>query len=489
MTLPARICPLCDMLVTTGDHCPFDNVSLLPLSTDPTGDKLNLVGRSILPTLPGADGRYFVVKLVGSGGFGSVYLAWHNELNRPCAIKVGRSSSRMVGWEHLTGKRLRKDDAAAALVDHPNVLRVYDAGMLDDTHRYVALEYLRGSDLELVASHGATPEHAVALARQATLGLHAVHGARLVHRDVKLDNLFLHDPSSPNDPGGLAPVVKIIDFGAAHPFSEPQFDIIGTPQYMAPEQFSLGATLDGRADVYSLGVALYRLLTGRFPFELPPDARPSFEGQVTAMLTQEPSTVRSLVPTISSSLSEVVMRALSRSRQQRFETMLYFNAALGSTPEAQPPSEHVVDLTPSLADRRPNVEGRESLRILYLSNSNHVQWRHSDSGPTINIGRTRVLTAPGFRVLQADKAYTRYDAIPDQYHISPDTRRTLRIQNRNGTDVCTLDVCCSSTSTDGTVLLDLGNLGRFRAEPRYKNCLVALLPKDSASLTIVCLLD
>ncbi len=207
-------------------------------------------------------GQYRIVGVLGQGGMGTVFKGYHLKLRRFVAIKTLRLDH--VRRPNLA-QRFGREMGAVGQMDHPNVVRAFDAGERNGV-LYLVMEYLAGIDLErLLARRGPlAPADACALARQAALGLDHLHQA-IVHRDVKPSNLML-------TPSG---VVKILDLGLARldepdpgaGEQTPEGQAIGTYDYIAPEQ-ALGArTIDGRADIYSLGCTLFKLLTGRAPFQ------------------------------------------------------------------------------------------------------------------------------------------------------------------------------------------------------------------------------
>lgn len=236
-----------------------------------------------------AAGRYRLVRLLGEGGMGRVYLAEHEAIQKKVALKVLRNEFS-ARTEIVT--RFQQEAISASRIKHPNVLDVFDFGQLEDGSFFLAMEFLEGNDLadELSRVHQVHPRRAVRVAVQVCRALGAAHSRGVIHRDMKPENVFLiGDPT--------APFVKLLDFG----ISKQQNGtaaltrtgmIIGTPAYMAPEQ-ARGAHVDHRVDIYAVGAILYRALTGRCPFEAedPPAV-------LTAVLTAEPVRPRTLVPAI-----------------------------------------------------------------------------------------------------------------------------------------------------------------------------------------------
>jgi serine/threonine-protein kinase len=264
--------------------------------------------------------RYRVIQLLGSGGTGQVYLA---ELcsgpRRRFALKVLRAEHR--GEPDLVA-RFEREAVAAARIHHPNVLAIEAAEASregdGELPRFFVMELLVGLDLaDTLAFAGSLgPARSVRVAERAALGLGAAHAAGVIHRDVKPENLFLvHAPDGREQ-------VKVLDFGFSHlpgDRNEARGHVVGTPEYMAPEQ-ARGAPADPRADIYSLGVVLYEMLAGRVPFvgEYPEVARRHARERPPPILRAG----------LSADLDAVVRRALEKAPEERFPSMEAFRAAL-----------------------------------------------------------------------------------------------------------------------------------------------------------------
>ncbi len=207
--------------------------------------------------------HYQLLGVIGQGGMGTVYKAYHLNLKRYVAIKVLRIDQ--ISNSELKGRFLREMEAVGQM-DHPNIVRASDAGKKNGVF-YLVMEYLDGSDLSrLVSAHGPLcAADACELTRQAAVGLDYIHRT-LVHRDIKPSNLVLTRSG----------VLKILDLGLARlhevgagPEFTPTGSAVGTYDYLAPEQALASSQVDGRADIYSLGCTLFKLLTGRPPFAGP----------------------------------------------------------------------------------------------------------------------------------------------------------------------------------------------------------------------------
>jgi WD40 repeat protein/tRNA A-37 threonylcarbamoyl transferase component Bud32 len=257
--------------------------------------------------IPDRVGSYSVVRMLGQGGFGAVYLADDQRLRRRVAIKV--LDQRMADPE--VRKRFEREAQAAGRVDHESVVRVFDVGTTADGRPYLVMEYVPGQSLAeaLKAQRPLAPTQAARIALQIADGLAAIHAGGLMHRDLKSSNVLLHQA------GGRA---KIADFGLARPRAEDtQAPVtqraMGTPAYMSPEQFRASGDVDQRTDIYSLGVVLYELLTGERPYR----------GSVEAIQSQvlgpsEPLAPRKLDPKLPRDLETIALKCLSKEAGRRY---------------------------------------------------------------------------------------------------------------------------------------------------------------------------
>jgi serine/threonine protein kinase len=270
--------------------------------------------------------RYRVVHRLGSGGMGVVYAAEHRFLRRPVALKV---IHRRYTAETAVVERFCREARAAAKLDHPNIVAAYDAEHAGDLH-FLIMEYVEGKTLSRVlAAHGPLPVTAACdHVRQAALGLQHAHERGMVHRDLKPDNLML-------TPDGT---VKILDFGLAALTAERDVEgltelgaVVGTPDYMAPEQAEDARTADIRADIYSLGCTLYHLLTDSLPYPAPTAVL-----KILAHRDRPVPSVRAVRPEVPKQLEAVLARLLAKKPADRYQTPAEVAAAL--TPFAQPAS-------------------------------------------------------------------------------------------------------------------------------------------------------
>jgi len=258
-------------------------------------------------------GRYRIVSLLGSGGMADVYLAEDETLGRLVAVKVLK---RRLAADAEFVERFRIEARAAASLNHPNIVAVYDRGTAEGA-TFIAMEYVRGESLkQRVRRDGAlAPAEAVGIALATLSALEAAHEREIVHRDVTSYNVLL-------DEGGR---VKVADFGIAR-VGESALTrtgaMLGTSSYLSPEQ-AQGRTADARSDLYTLGVVLYEMLTGRVPFRGETDVAVALQHVSAA-----PPNPRTLSPTVSEALAAVVMRALSKDPADRYQSAADFAEAL-----------------------------------------------------------------------------------------------------------------------------------------------------------------
>jgi serine/threonine-protein kinase len=261
------------------------------------------VSDSLIDTL--FDGRYRIQRKLGAGGMADVYLAEDQELGRRVAIKI--LNGRHANDDQFI-ERFRREAKNAAALNHPNIVSIYDRGEAEDTY-YIAMEFLDGRTLkELIVSRGAAPINvAIEYARQILSALRFAHRHGIVHRDIKPHNVLV-------DAEGR---VKVTDFGIARAGTSQMTEtgsIVGTAQYLSPEQ-ARGGEVDPRSDLYSLGVVLYELLTGKTPF----DGETPVEIAMKH-LSNAPKPPSKLRPEIPPALDKVVLRALAKNPDERYQS-------------------------------------------------------------------------------------------------------------------------------------------------------------------------
>ena len=214
------------------------------------------------------EGRYKIIKTVGEGGMGTVYLAEHMLIKRRVAIKILRPE---LATDAAVVERFMNEAQAAGAIGHPHIVESTDMGFTRDEVPFIVFEYLEGTLLtdEIYRVRGMPPRRALRIAGQIASALAAAHAAGIIHRDLKSDNIFLTDKDDRSDH------VKVLDFGisrfleadSSNEDSSNRALVMGTPEFMAPEQILSPERVDGRADIYALGVVLYEMLAARRPFD------------------------------------------------------------------------------------------------------------------------------------------------------------------------------------------------------------------------------
>ncbi len=274
------------------------------------------------------DGRYRIVRKLGAGGMADVYLAEDQELGRRVAIKI--LDDRHANDEQFV-ERFRREAKNAAALNHPNIVSIYDRGEAEETY-YIAMEYLDGRSLkELIVGHGPAPANvAIEYARQILSALRFAHRHGIVHRDIKPHNVLV-------DREGR---VKVTDFGIARAGTSQMTEagsIVGTAQYLSPEQ-ARGGEVDQRSDLYSLGVVLYELLTGRTPFD--GDTPVEIAMKHLSTTPEPPSELRHDLP---HDLDMIAMRALAKDPDERYQSADEMEADLERVARGAPVSALTTD--------------------------------------------------------------------------------------------------------------------------------------------------
>src|SRR5229473_4513108 len=298
-----KICPACGReYPNTMTLCSVDAAPLKSVSDPLMGQKLA--------------GKYLVEKLIKRGGMGAVYQGKHVLMDKTVAVKVLRPS---LAGDDVVVARFSREAKAASRISHPHAVSVTDFGEAENGVVFLVMEYLEGRTLkDLIRSEGAmTLDRAVEIVRQVSGALDAAHQQGVIHRDLKSENIMLTQTNG----GDWA---KVLDFGIAkiqqpegardHDITAPNL-VIGTPQYMSPEQCSQSQPPDARSDIYSLGVIVYEMLAGRVPFT----------GESATMIMMQhvqdpPPSVLATRPDLPRAVDGVITRALAKIPADRFQT-------------------------------------------------------------------------------------------------------------------------------------------------------------------------
>jgi len=271
-----------------------------------------LKASAIVPGVIIAD-RYEIVREIGIGGMGRIYQALDRDLDEPVALKVLRAGDA----EGRQVERFLREIKTTRRISHPNVVKVYDLGTWKE-HKYITMEYIDGLNLEQWVRLRVKLDvpQAVRLMVDVARGIESAHTLGIVHRDIKPQNILLKD--------GVTP--KILDFGIARASQGVDMTtagfVMGSPKYMSPEQVQ-DLPLDARTDVYSLGVVMYFVFTGREPFVGDTPSVIAYKH-----LGEQPRAPRDIAPDLPAWLNDLILRALAKDREQRFATMRDLAAAL-----------------------------------------------------------------------------------------------------------------------------------------------------------------
>ena len=282
-------------------------------------------------------GNFNIIRLIGEGGFGEVYLAENPLIERRAAVKVLHPS--MAQNAELV-RRFLNEARAASAIHHPSIVQVFDAGVTPEGAPYILMEFLEGQSLQKCLADGGRLDlpRALAIASQAGSALSAAHAAGIVHRDLKPENLFL----VPDEKAPAGQLVKILDFGIAKMKAGTGLGgtlrtqtgaIMGSPAYMSPEQCKDSADVDLRTDIYSFATILYEMLVGRTPY-----VASSGTEFLVMHLTATPQPLRELIPGVPDHVEAAIMRGLARERENRFASMAAFIGTLTSAVAAPAPA-------------------------------------------------------------------------------------------------------------------------------------------------------
>jgi hypothetical protein len=315
-----KVCPTCGTEYPLSERfCPRDGTALRSANA-----QADLLGSIIAE-------RYHVLKKLGEGGMGTVYLAEHVKMGRKAALKVMNPG---MNTDADAIARFNREAANASRLNHPNVCAIYDFGETPDGLIYLAMEFIEGESLtSLIEKNGylAAPR-AASIIHQAADALAVAHDYGIVHRDLKPDNIMIAKDRDGSD------VVKVVDFGIAKASSSDAQKVtktglvVGTPEYMSPEQLA-GDKLDGRSDIYSLGLVAFNCLTGLLPF--PSDTA---QEAMIMRLTDQPKTLAEMKPEIEwpAELQRVMDKVLARDADERYQKSDEFGRDISKAVENMP---------------------------------------------------------------------------------------------------------------------------------------------------------
>jgi tRNA A-37 threonylcarbamoyl transferase component Bud32 len=296
-------------------------------------------------TAPDHIGQYRILRKIGAGGMGMVFVGEHVLIERRAAIKTLQP---LLSKQPEIVERFFNEARATSAISDPGIVQIFDFGYHVDGTAYIVMELLEGEGLaDRLERLGSLPiASALRIARQVASSLAAAHAKQIVHRDLKPENIFLIRDGEAQ--GGER--TKLLDFGicavgGAPETTAPPETLIGTPVYMSPEQCRGGGQGDPRSDVYGLGCVLFHMLTGRAPFE-----RDSIRDLMMAHLVEAPPPVTALRADVPPLVQELVLRCLAKSPEDRFSTMAELGAeierALARLSAPEPPASEVPPAMP-----------------------------------------------------------------------------------------------------------------------------------------------
>ncbi|MGQ0591934.1 MAG: protein kinase domain-containing protein [Gammaproteobacteria bacterium] len=292
--------------------CPHDGSVL----EDKLPPEERLVGQTLA-------GKYKIESFLSQGGMGAVYRATHVMLGKPVALKLIRPE---IVTSPEVVRRFQREARAASLLSHPNIVTIHDLGQVEDGTLYLAMELCAGVSLKdlIVAEGPLGPRRAARLCRAIAGALALAHKHRIVHRDLKPHNVMIDRDAE----GRESP--KLLDFGIAKAVETDGSTltstgmVLGTPRYLSPEQ-AKGLSVDGRSDLYSLGIIFYEMLVGRVPFD-----DPSVPSLLVKHMAETPRPPSALRPDIPSVIESIVLRLLEKDPARRFQSAEDLSAALSA---------------------------------------------------------------------------------------------------------------------------------------------------------------
>jgi hypothetical protein len=315
-----KICPTCGTEYPLSERfCPRDGTALRAAA-----NQTDLLGSVV------AD-RYHILKKLGAGGMGTVYLAEHVKMGRKSALKVMNPG---MNTDPDAVARFNREASNASRLSHPNICGIYDFGETPDGMIYLAMEFIEGSALTDIIEKGGPlqPARAASIIHQTADALQIAHDAGIVHRDLKPDNIMVAKNRDGSD------LVKVVDFGIAKASTSEAQNVtktgmvVGTPEYMSPEQLA-GDKLDGRSDIYALGLVAFNCLTGALPF-----SATSAQEAMIMRLTDMPRALAEVRPDVAwpEAVQATLDLALARDAKDRYQSAAQFGREFASALAAMP---------------------------------------------------------------------------------------------------------------------------------------------------------
>jgi serine/threonine protein kinase len=319
--------------------------------------------------------RFRVERTLGQGGMGTVFEVTHVHTKHRRALKLLHSE---LSANHEASDRFLREASVAGRIGHPNIVEVYDAGRLETGEPYLLMELLRGESLEqLLERHpqGLPLELSLRLVETAALALHAAHQQEIIHRDIKPANLFLKQPNQD---------LTVLDFGISkfsgehtRMASPTGTTMLGTPSYMAPEQFDGGGQIDARTDVHALGLVLYECLSGQQAYQA---------DQLMVLLRKisfgERRPLAELRPELPTSVLRLADKALATDKNQRFESALKLAEALRYEAEAATRTSALPAKMSNFASGRPQALERPSAPLIAPDHQHRAEGHSMIPGST-----------------------------------------------------------------------------------------------------------
>jgi eukaryotic-like serine/threonine-protein kinase len=309
----SKYCPSCKSQYPDNlAFCTEDGTRLVVVEVEDTGGEEDRFIGKIL------EGKYLLESLVGRGGMGNVYRARHLQMETHVAVKILHAS---LVSDSVAVERFRREAKTALNVNHPNIIQIMDFGVTEEHIVFIVMELLQGISLQkIIEQEGKIAlDRAVWIFKHVCAAVGTAHAKNVIHRDIKPDNIFILNYGQANE------IIKVLDFSIAKVADKGQRQlteaglVVGTPQYMSPEQ-AQGLELDTRADIYSLGVTLYHMLSGTLPF-----TAASSMALALKHIHALPRPIREVNAQLSSAVESVVMKSLAKRAIDRYQTAFEFS--------------------------------------------------------------------------------------------------------------------------------------------------------------------